>query len=175
MGFSVSIAGGIIMFTMIYSIITFTSLIGTTSTQEGASSKASFLLENSILKSDIRIVSMNALPSSNVITFTLTNNGTEKLWNYDKFSVIITYDGDINSTSRYVEQLSYVPTCASQPVGTWCIVQFINDLQDPSMLNAGGGVKIICMVQHALHPVNSQVTILASTDNGVVATRSQIF
>ena len=51
-------------------------------------------LEDKILKTDTKLQESLAFSGSNVVNFDLLNEGNEKLWDYDKFNVIITYDAD---------------------------------------------------------------------------------
>jgi hypothetical protein len=66
-------------------------------------------LDDKISKTDTKLQEILAFSGSNVVNFDLLNDGNEKLWNYDKFNVIITYDADMGGASptTLTEQLTY--------------------------------------------------------------------
>lgn len=65
-------------------------------------------VDDSISKTTIDIRYPNATAGNSMVSFSLTENGTEKLWNFDKFTVIVTYDADIGGVStRTTEKLSF--------------------------------------------------------------------
>ena len=171
MGLSASIGGGIVIFTIIYVVMTFPSLIEATSSITNTYSLKSDL-ENSILKSNIKIVSVIGVSLSNLLDVDLDNTGNEKLWDYDGFTVVVSYDGGILSKIKYGEQLSYDKNC-SGITGTWCISQFLYDLQDPKILNPNERLHIKAYLAHPVYP-NGLVTTSISTDNGVTSTHSDV-
>jgi hypothetical protein len=74
---------------------------------EDVSSEIS-VLEDSISQTEMRIDSIEAAIGNNKVNFTLTNDGNEKLWNYDDFDLLITYDADIAGVKTPVtEKLTY--------------------------------------------------------------------
>jgi len=170
-GLSVVLGGGIIIFTIMYVIMTFPSIIDATSGVITTSSLKSEI-ENAILKSDIRISSVNGVALSNVVDIVLGNTGNEKLWDYNRFSVIITYDGGIISKTKYTEQLNYQELCTAT-AGKWCISEFLSDLQDPEIFNSDERLHIKANLAHPLY-TNGRITALISTDNGVTTSRSVI-
>lgn len=67
-----------------------------------------YVVENAILKTDIDFRTLITSPGYNTLSFFLTSEGSEKLWNFEKFDLIVEYDADILGTKkRIVEQLTY--------------------------------------------------------------------
>jgi len=92
----------IMMIFVVVSVIAYQIQVETT-----ASSHA-FDNNDEIRKTGIRILDVNASSSSKLVNFTLTNQGSEKLWNYDEFDIIVTYDADILGTkTKVTEQFTY--------------------------------------------------------------------
>ena len=107
MGLSVAIAGGIILSVLMLVMMSITGLAGNIFSIGETSSKV-FDLENTILKTNTKIQELSAFSGSNVVNFDLLNEGNEKLWQYKKFNVFITYDADISgSKTRVTEQFTY--------------------------------------------------------------------
>ena len=104
------------------------------------------------------------------VNFTLHNNGTEKLWNYEKFNVLITYD---DGPSMTTEELTYSGDCLGgvPSVGNWCIQTITSDVLDPGILNDGESASIRTQVNQNLGTDNA--IAIVTTDNGVTATRSE--
>ena len=61
-------------------------------------------LENIILHTDISLDSLAATSNMPSFSFNLNNNDLEKLWNYDDFDVLVTYDADISGTKTRVTE-----------------------------------------------------------------------
>jgi len=93
LGLSIAISGGIILSVMLLVFMTLPGLMEKFVSIEVTSSKNSDL-EDKILKTDTKLQESLAFSGSNVVNFDLLNEGNEKLWDYDKFNVIITYDAD---------------------------------------------------------------------------------
>jgi len=65
-------------------------------------------LEDAILNTHFQILNLQTTGLNNRIFFDLTNTGTTKLWDYENFDVILTYEGIVNSVATNVtEVLSY--------------------------------------------------------------------
>jgi len=62
------------------------------------------VLENSIRNTDVNIVDLEAEAGSIMVNFTLNNNGTEKLWDFENFNLLITYDADIGGIKTPVTE-----------------------------------------------------------------------
>jgi len=113
MGLSVAISGGIILSVMLLVFMTLPDLMEKFVSIGETSSKTSDL-EDKILKTDTKVQELLAFSGSKVVNFDLLNEGNEKLWDYDKFNVIITYDaytGGANPT-RLTEHFTYNSTGA---------------------------------------------------------------
>ena len=107
----------IMLIFVIISVIAYQIQVETT-----ASSQA-FDNNDEITKTSIRILDVNASSSSKLVNFTLTNQGSEKLWNYDEFDIIVTYDADISGTKTTVtEQFTYNANAFSMSPGNSGIV-----------------------------------------------------
>ena len=110
MGLSIAIAGGIIMTTalIIFGVVSMTL---DQLAEENEARTEAFTNNDSIAKTDIQIFGVNASVGSNLVNFTISNGGIEKVWNYDKFDFFVTYDADILGTkTRVTEQLKYNAT-----------------------------------------------------------------
>ena len=167
MGLSVAIAGGIMMFTFVYVMMTIPGIVDKTISITEASSDIS-KVEDSITKTIMNVNSVSASIGSKVITFSIDNSGTEKLWNYQKFNIIITYKG---TSAVQTESLAYYGTCAgSPPSGYWCLDSISNDNLDPKILNAGETLNIKSTVSQ--NAQTGAIVVLVSADNGVTASKT---
>ena len=107
MGLSVAIAGGIVLTVMIFVMMSIPGILDPIFSMEDASSKIS-KIENAILKTDVEISSLTAQSGDDMLSFEILNTGDEKLWDFDNFDLIITYDADIGGIkTRVTEELSY--------------------------------------------------------------------
>jgi len=113
LGLSIAISGGIILSVMLLVFMTMPGLMEKFVSIEVTSSKNSDL-EDKILKTDTKIQESLAFSGSNIVNFDLLNEGNEKLWDYDKFNVIITYDADRGgpNPTTLTEQFTYNGTGA---------------------------------------------------------------
>lgn len=168
MGLSVAIAGGIVMFSLVYILLMLPGVVDQTTSITKASSEIADV-ENSILKTNIAMSAFSATSGSSTMDFTITSTGTEKLWNYDKFSLIITYPiaGNTNKTESFTYQSG---ACASPPAGKWCIVSTTGDNIDPNILNTDEALNGRATSSTTLDSGTAYATI--STNNGVTATRT---
>ena len=96
--------------------------------------------------------------------------GGQKLWNFEKFDLIINFDG--RDDGRKLEKQTFAGNCSGLPSqGEWCIDSFNNDIMDPNILNEGESITIRTQVSDEL--VSNGIVIIAlSTDLGVVASIS---
>jgi hypothetical protein len=113
---------------------------------------------------------LSVLVGSSKVNFTLNNDGSEKLWNFEDFDLFIEYDGAISG--KKTQQLSYSGMCLGvvPPAGNWCIQSITNDVKDPGIINAGEDAIIWTQVSENL--ATNLVVITMTTDNGVVSTVS---
>lgn len=156
------------MFTLVSILFLLPGLTDKTASITDASSEMS-KVENSILKTSI---SQTALSNSagNIITFSLQNTGTEKLWDFDKFSLILNYT-DSPPTGR-TTLLTRDTNC---PVGDpssnkWCVVSISSDTMDTNILNTNEVLNGKINVSPSV--AAGTMTLVISTDNGVTATRT---
>ena len=168
MGLSVAIAGGIVMFSLVYILLMLPGVVDQTTSVTKASTAVSDV-ENSILKTNIEMSSLSATSGSATINFTVTSSGTEKLWNYAKFNLIITYPiaGNTNKTESFTYQSG---ACGTPSAGKWCVVSITGDSFDPNILNTDESLNGRVTSSTSLSSGTAYATI--STDNGVVATRT---
>jgi hypothetical protein len=94
MGLSVAVAGGIICITIlaIFSIVF--SLTGQVF-DINSSRTDNADIQRAIFQTNMTIDGITAAAGSQYVNFTLTNTGNEKLWNYEKFDIIINYTANI--------------------------------------------------------------------------------
>ena len=166
MGLSNAISGGIIMFGITYVIFTFGGFTDQAALFSDASTETSDL-ENKILKTSFTIDSIVTAAPASTFTVDITNTGIEKLWAYDKFDMIITYD---SAGTTYTESLEYAEVCG---VGKWCITLFSNDVIDPEIINQGESIIIECTISRLLQSGTTMIIVI-STDNGVVVKETKL-
>ena len=109
-----AIAGGITIsaILLIFSIIP--NLTDSLSTEVTTRSEI-FEVSNALSKTNMNITTIVANSGTDVINFNFTNDGTEKLWNYEDFDLLITYDADISGVkTRITEKFTYNATVAFQ-------------------------------------------------------------
>ena len=166
MGLSVAISGAIVLSVLMVVLMTMAGFVGNMFTIGDATSQIS-AVEKSISQTDISLDALEALTGSAKVNFTLNNDDTEKLWNFDDFNILIEYDDSPSSTR--VEELSFNGDClGSAPIaGQWCIEAIGADLLDEGIINNGESADIWTQVSLPLDNANALVTV--STDNGVVA------
>lgn len=168
MGLSVAISGGIVMFSLVYILLMLPGVVDQTTAVTRASSTSSDI-DNSILKTNIAMSTFSAASGSSMMNFTITNSGTEKLWNYDKFNLIITYPTGVatNKTESFTYQSG---ACSSPPAGKWCIVSITSDNFDPGILNTDEVLNGRAKSSTTLSSGTAYAVI--STDNGVTASKT---
>lgn len=157
------------MVTMVYVLLIMPGVVDKTSSVQDAVNEISNV-EKIISDTKITVLSMSASVGSNIVQVTLANNGTEKLWNYDKFDFIITYNS--TSNGKQTQSLSYSGLCGgiNPNTGNWCIESFTNDNLDPKILN--DMESMVIKGKTSQNQNKGLVIILFSTDHGVVTTRS---
>jgi hypothetical protein len=101
--------------------------------------------------------------------FSITSSGTEKLWNYEKFNLIITYPiaGNTNKTQSFTYQSG---ACGTPAAGKWCITSISGDSFDPNILNTNEVLNGRATSSTTLGVGTAYATI--STDTGVTASRT---
>ena len=163
MGLSNALSGGIILFGITYVIFTFGGLTDNVASFSDVSSQTSDL-ENKLLKTSID-VTIESTPGTNpTFSFDIENTNLEKLWDFENFDVIITYDSPATTTLT----MTYDSACPPS-AGEWCINTWTNDVVDPEILNEGEIITIDVEVNGNIQN-NSDLIVTVSTPNGVVAT-----
>ncbi len=156
------------MFTLVSILFLFPGLTDKTASITAASSEMS-KVENSILKTN---TAQTALSNSagNIVTFSLQNTGTEKLWDFDKFSLILNYT-DSPTTARTTLLTRDTNCPAGDPSSNkWCVVSISSDNTDKNILNTNEILNGKINVSPSV--TSGTMTLVISTDNGVTATRT---
>ena len=154
------------MFTLVYILLLLPGLSDKTTSMTEASSKIS-QVENSILKTNISVSGLSRIDNDNY-DFNLTNLGLEKLWDYEKFTVIISYSDGSDIITRVI---TYGGTCSGYPsANQWCRQSISSDNIDSGILNTNE----IMSARITVNPTSSAATttLVVSTDNGVIATQT---
>jgi hypothetical protein len=126
-------------------------------------------LDSELLKTSIRVSSAQAFPISQSIDLTLENDGNTKLWNFEKFTLLATYDRDAGGNpERVTEILSYAGVTGSPAAGQWGITGFVQDGIDPQILNPDESITVVCALSDAMY-VTGSFAVVVATDNGVSA------
>ena len=168
MGLSIAISGGIIMFGITYLMFSLGGVTDNISSMSDSSIKMTDF-ENKRIKTEINIDSITTSGTSPQFSFDVTNTGLEKLWEFEKFDVIVTYD---NSGTTYTEVMTFSSSCPPTD-GEWCIDSFSNDVIDPEILNTGETMTIDTEVSNNLQN-NRDLIVVISTQNGIVATATVV-
>jgi hypothetical protein len=167
MGLSVAISGGIVLFVVVYVLLMIPGIVSQTVSITKASSDI-FTVENSILKTEVGVRDVRALAGSDMINFTLKNFGTEKLWNFEKFNVIISYS---SIAGQKTELLRYSGACPISPLFPakvqWCVESIAGNYIEPKILNTNETMLVFTKVNQLVAP--GAVDVAVSTDNGIVA------
>lgn len=163
MGLSVAIAGGIVMVTIMLVMLTIPNVVSNIfSIGEGSSQSSK--VDDLVSKTKIRITELSAQAGSPRMNFTLTNEGSTTLWNFNKFNVLVDYTGAVSG--KRTEVLSYFGDCVGvPPPGQWCIQSILNDVADPKLLNSDEKASIRTRLNENLASNSAIVTV--ATDNGV--------
>jgi len=165
MGLSIAISGAIILSVLMIVLMTITGFVGNMFTIGDASTQISEV-ENTIAKTDISLETLFAQSGLATVNFTLNNDDQEKLWNFEKFNVIVEYEA---GSGQLLEVLTFSGDClgVSPSAGNWCIEGISGDFLDKGILNEGESAEVFTQVSQNL--VNQNVRVTVSTDNGVVA------
>jgi len=170
MGLSVAISGGIILTVFVLILLSLPGLaekmfsIGDITTQVTQH-------EQKISNTEINMNYLSQSIGSSRVNFTLGNDGSEKLWNFEDFDLFIEYDGAISGQTT--QQLSYSGEClgAIPTAGNWCVQSISNDVADPKILNSGEQASIRTNLSENLASKTAIITLV--TDNGVTFTTAR--
>jgi len=176
MGLSSALTGGIMMTMIVIVLIMAIPAIvsANISTNRAYSERAQ--LDNGLSKTSINIDSIQTTALNNTVIVNLSNAGSNKLWNYDKFNLIVTYDSTTGLTAqRNTESLNYagIISNASIPVGSWGITKFTNDGLDPQILNPNESIEITCKLNDNT-ALDGFLAVILSTDNGAITSNSVV-
>jgi len=165
MGLSVAISGGIILTVFMLILLSLPGFVDKMFSIGDITSQVS-KQEQKISKTDISLETLFATSGSPYVNFTLNNDDREKLWNFEKFNVIVEYE---SASGDELEELSFSGNClgALPTVGNWCIESISGDFIDEGILNEGESAEIWTRVSQNLVSGNARITV--STDNGEVA------
>src|SRR3989304_6007328 len=166
MGLSVAIAGGIVMVTIMLIMLTIPNVVNNIFSIGEVSSK-SLKVDDSVSKTKISVTELYTKIGSPRVNFTLNNEGSTTLWDFNNFNVLVEYTGTISG--KRTEQLSYFGECLGvPPAGQWCIQSILNDVADPKLLNSDERATIRTRLSENLASNSAIVTV--ATDNGVTYT-----
>jgi len=170
LGLSIAISGAIMVFTMIYVMMSFPSLLDDTANVSRSSSEMSNTL-NYILHTNIQISNLTDMHGINPATLSVTNTGNTILWNYQKFDVIVTYQQNGGGNPILTEVIQYSNNCTGLAVDHWCVSSITNDFTHPKMLDPGEIANIqVKVLQSTLQ--NGNFILNFGTDNGIMSTSS---
>src|SRR3990170_3075689 len=167
MGLSVAISGGIILTVFVLILLSLPGLADKMFSIGDITSQVS-QHEKKISDTQLSMVYLSELVGKSKVNFTLNNDGSEKLWNFEDYDLFIEYDGAISG--KTTQQLSYSGEClgAIPQAGNWCIQSISNDIADPKILNSGEQASIRTNLNENLASTTAIVTLV--TDNGVTFT-----
>jgi len=113
MGLSIIASGGIIFIVLLSLLFTMPSIVDSLVSVSDTSSQVS-ALDTEISQTDTKIQKLWAFSGSNVVNFDLLNEGNEKLWAFENFNILITYDADTGgaTSSTITEEFTYNATAA---------------------------------------------------------------
>ena len=155
------------MFGITYVIFTFGGLTDKAASFSDVSSETTDW-ESKLVKTSIDITIPNDPGTDSTFSFDITNTNLEKLWRFDKFDVIITYE---SNAITYTEIMTYDSVCPPT-IGEWCINTWTNDVLDPKILNSGETMTVDVEVSNNLQS-GGDLIVIVSTPNGVVSSKTR--
>ncbi len=112
MGLSIVVAGGIVMIAIMSMLFVVPSVIESMVEIDDIASQV-LMLNDEISKTSIDMQSLTVI--DDIVKFGLLDDDIEKLWNYDDFTLIVTYDADISGTKTMItEEFTYNSTASFQ-------------------------------------------------------------
>ena len=179
MGLSIAISGGIVTFSIVYAMMSFTTVVDDSTK---ISTSQSIMSDNlfSRLQTNIGISNLQDQSGSSTATFQITNTGNTILWNYDKFDVIITYQENGTLAQQLLgihpivtETLNYANSCSGLGPDEWCVSQIQNDNIHPGLIDPDE-VASIEVQPSATTKSGGTFAVEFGTDNGVTTSNSVI-
>src|SRR3989304_8650529 len=136
MGLSVAISGGIILTVFVLILLSLPGFMDKMFSIGDITSQVS-QHEQVISNTKLSMDHLSVLVGKSKVNFTLNNDGSEKLWNFEDFNLFIEYDGI--TSGKLIEDLTFNGEClgAVPQAGNWCIQSISNDIVDPKILNSG--------------------------------------
>lgn len=171
MGLSVVVSGAIVLFSMFFVISAFPVIAENAFSVSQGSTKI-YDIENQIIHTDIDILSVTGSGGSGNISVELNNSGNRKLWDYDGFDFIVTYDANMAGDSvRTTEYLEFTDSC---PVtnGQWCVQDISPDDVDPLIINSDETATFDAELTNNVYP-GGLIIVTIATSNGVNTTSSE--
>ncbi|AIC15224.1 hypothetical protein [Nitrososphaera viennensis] len=172
MGISNAVSGGIIMITMVYVMLAIPGILDRNTALSSAIAQRA-RSDDAELKTEISITSLSLAPGGSTINAELANDGSTKLWEYSKFTVIATYDANVTGNRvKTTEELEYGGISPTPAAGQWVIYSFdpsIDSYVDPQVVNPGEQFTIKIKPQNPIYTSSPVVYVAVSTQNGVTA------
>jgi len=167
MGLSVAISGGIVLTVIMLILLSIPGLVDKMFSIGDVTSQVAHF-DKTISDTKISMNHVSTLLNEPTLNFTLKNDGSEKLWNFNDFDLFVTYEGAVSE--QLTEEITYSGDCLGglPAQGNWCIESITGDLLDPGILNSAEGANIRVLLNEDLADVNAIVSI--TTDNGVTNT-----
>jgi len=164
MGLSVAISGGIILTVFVLLLLSLPGFMDKIFSIGDITSQVT-QHEQEISNTEISMDQISVLNGKSKINFTLNNDGSEKLWNFEDFDLFIEYDD--TPSGKLIEELIFSGEClGTVPLaGNWCIQSITSDIKDPGIINTDEKATILTQVSQNLVTSTAIVTIV--TDNGV--------
>ena len=164
MGLSVAISGGIILTVFMLILLSLPGFMDKMFSIGDITSQVT-QHEQEISNTEISMDQISVLNGKSKINFTLNNDGSEKLWNFEDFDLFIEYDD--TPSGKLIEELIFRGEClGTVPLaGNWCIQSITSDIKDPGIINTDETATIWTRVSQNLVTSTAIVTIV--TDNGV--------
>lgn len=134
-------------------------------------------IENEIQNTKMVISDLSGSQGGNAINFTLSNAGEQKLWNFDKFDLFVTYEADVVGVSTMtVEHLVYNGTGSFLDHGTsdelqpgyWLVNDIPNDVVEKGILNKNEEGQILAKLSNPVY-TNGKIMVVVSTQTGVLS------
>lgn len=158
MGFGIAIGGGILSLTVVTVMLMIPSAME--SITDISESKSELIHHQQNLgETSIQIDDVIAAEKNDEFVFLLENTGTSKLWNFENFDILVTYDATINgTTTKLTESLVYNlvepkkincdGTVQGLAKGRWAFGTYTNDHVDPGIINPNEEVQISGRLNH---------------------------
>lgn len=121
-------------------------------------------LEDTILNTHFQITNLTATGDSNLIYLDVYNTGNTKLWDYDNFDLIVTYEGVVGAgTENVTERLGYTTTApTADPIA----------FDATSSTNGLCILSLFCNFSHTVAAGNDRILVVGINKAGNTAISS---